>query len=80
MVLRRNAPVFVYANRCPQKGLPVDFPPGRFLDLTKTRILCTNHGALFRIEDGFCVSGPCAGTSLRRPATEVRNGTVTLVD
>lgn len=80
MILRRNDHVFVYANRCPHKGLPLDFRPGRFLDLTKTCILCTNHGALFRIEDGFCVSGPCAGTSLRRPATEVRNGTVTLVD
>ena len=80
MILRRNDHVFVYANRCPHAGLPLDFTPGRFLDLAKTHILCTNHGAVFRIEDGFCVSGPCAGTSLRRPATEVRNGTVTLVD
>ena len=80
MILRRNDHVFVYANRCPHKGLPLDFTPGRFLDHSKTHILCANHGALFRIEDGFCVSGPCAGESLRRPATEVRNGTVYLVD
>ncbi len=80
MILRRNDHVFVYVNRCPHARLPLDFKPGRFLDLTKTRILCTNHGALFRIEDGFCVSGPCAGTSLQRPATEVRTGTVYLVD
>ena len=80
MILRRNDHVFVYANRCPHKGLPLDFTPGRFLDHSKTHILCTNHGAVFRIEDGFCVSGPCAGESLRRPATEVLNGTVYLVD
>ncbi len=80
MILRRNDHVFVYVNRCPHAGLPLDFRPGRFLDLERTHSLCTNHGAVFRIEDGFCVSGPCAGESLRRRETEVRNGTVYLVD
>ncbi len=80
MILRRNDQVFVYANRCPHAGLPLDFRPGRFLDRAKTHILCTNHGAVFRIEDGFCIAGPCAGESLRRRETEVRNGTVYLVD
>ena len=32
MVLRRGATVFVYANRCPHVGLPLDFKPGQFLD------------------------------------------------
>ena len=27
-------------------------------------ILCATHGALFRIEDGHCLSGPCVGESL----------------
>ena len=80
MVLRRNDHVFVYVNRCPHAGLPLDFRPGQFLTRAKTQILCANHGAVFRIEDGFCVSGPCAGESLRHPATGVRNGTVYLVD
>ena len=80
MILRRDDHVFVYVNRCPHAGLPLDFRPGQFLTRAKTQILCANHGAVFRIEDGFCVSGPCAGTSLQRSATEVRNGTVYLVD
>ncbi len=80
MTLRRNDHVFVYVNRCPHAGLPLDFRPGQFLDRAKTHILCTNHGAVFRIEDGFCIAGPCAGESLRRRETEVRNGTVYLVD
>ncbi len=80
MALRRNDQVFVYVNRCPHAGLPLDFRPGQFLDRAKTHILCTNHGAVFRIEDGFCIAGPCAGESLRRRETEVRNGTVYLVD
>jgi nitrite reductase/ring-hydroxylating ferredoxin subunit len=26
--------------------------------------LCHQHGALYRLNDGKCVSGPCAGESL----------------
>jgi len=78
MAVRREGEVFVYVNRCPHRGLPLDFTPGRFLDSGHTHILCANHGALFRIEDGFCVAGPCAGASLRRPEMEVRDGTVYL--
>ena len=76
MVLRRKGRVFVYVNRCPHVGLPLDLKPGRFLDREKTFILCTNHGALFRIEDGTCVSGPCAGDRLEAAATEIRDGAV----
>ncbi len=31
MILRRNDHVFVYVNRCPHAGLPLDFRPGQFL-------------------------------------------------
>jgi len=27
-------------------------------------IQCATHGALFRIRDGYCVAGPCAGQGL----------------
>jgi nitrite reductase/ring-hydroxylating ferredoxin subunit len=26
--------------------------------------LCSSHGALFRIVDGVCIAGPCAGQRL----------------
>lgn len=76
MVLRRGDAVFVYANRCPHVGLPLDFRPGRFLDGEGRHILCTNHGARFRIEDGVCISGPCAGERLEAVEVEVRDGVV----
>ena len=31
MTLCRNDHVFVYVNRCPHAGLPLDFRPGQFL-------------------------------------------------
>ena len=80
MVLRRGGRAFVYVNRCPHVGLPLDLRPGRFLDRDGSHILCTNHGALFRIEDGLCVFGPCLGSRLQPVATDLRDGVVTLLD
>ena len=74
LAVRRGGRVFVYVNRCPHIGAPLDFRPGQFLNLEKTHILCANHGALFNIRDGCCVAGPCAGERLQAVAVEVRNG------
>ena len=76
MVLRRGEAVFVYVNRCPHLGLPLDFKPGQFLDPDRTLIQCANHGAQFQIEDGVCVFGPCMGRDLEAVPVEVRDGAV----
>lgn len=80
MVLRRGEAVFVYANRCPHVGLPLDFKPGQFLDPDRTLIQCSNHGAQFQIEDGVCVFGPCMGRDLEAVPVEVRDGAVYRAD
>ena len=80
IAVRRGRRVFVYRNVCPHQDLPLDFTPGRFLNAQATHILCANHGALFRIEDGVCVSGPCVDARLRPFATRVVGETVTWVE
>ena len=62
--IRKGAVVHVYVNSCPHIGLPLDPAPDRFLDAKKQVIVCSAHGARFRIEDGACISGPCYGESL----------------
>lgn len=62
--VRRGSHVRVYVNSCPHIGVPLDAVPDRFLDAKKQNILCSTHGARFRVEDGFCTSGPCYGESL----------------
>ena len=76
MALRRGKTVFVYVNSCPHVGARLDFQSGRFLNLERTHVHCSNHGALFRIEDGYCVRGPCAGKSLQSVEARVRDGEV----
>jgi nitrite reductase/ring-hydroxylating ferredoxin subunit len=72
-LIRRGGDIYAYENSCPHRGTPLDWRPDRFLDRDGSHILCATHGALFRIADGFCLSGPCAGAALRRVAV-VRRG------
>jgi len=37
----------------------------RFLDASASLIHCAQHGALFLIESGECVAGPCEGEQLQ---------------
>lgn len=74
--VRRGERVFVYVNSCPHIGVPLDWAPDRFLSTDATRIVCSMHGADFRIEDGFCTAGPCQGDSLEAVAVEIRDGVV----
>lgn len=75
-VLRCENGVRVYRNRCPHLGTPLNWTPDRFLDLARERIVCATHGAIFRIEDGVCISGPCEGDALEVVECEVRDGVV----
>jgi nitrite reductase/ring-hydroxylating ferredoxin subunit len=76
LAVRQGARVFVYVNACPHTGMPLDFKPGQFLNAERTLIQCSTHGAEFRIEDGFCISGPCEGDRLIPVASEIREGRV----
>lgn len=64
-IVRRGGTVRAYHNRCPHRGLNLDWVPDRFMDPAGEFLQCANHDALFRVEDGYCVSGPCAGMRLR---------------
>ncbi len=63
-VVRRGGRVFAYLNSCPHTGAPLDWVPDRFLNPDGDHIQCATHDALFRIEDGHCIAGPCAGAHL----------------
>ena len=74
VVRTRAGTIFAYRNRCPHTGAPMEWEPDQFLDYGGTAIQCGIHGALFRIEDGYCVSGPCARQSLQPVAVAERDG------
>ena len=79
IVVRKKNKVFVYVNSCPHIGTPLDFFPGRFLNPNKNLIMCSTHGALFRVNDGFCISGPCAEQSLPKVPINIVKGSIFLL-
>jgi len=66
LVVRRAGQVYAYKNRCPHRGVPLEWQPNQFLDPSASLIQCATHAALFLIESGECVAGPCAGQFLTR--------------
>ncbi|MBE7373756.1 Rieske (2Fe-2S) protein [Pseudomonas lopnurensis] len=65
IAIRRDGRLYLYENRCPHRGVPLEWLPDRFLDASGSLLQCATHGALFLIESGECVAGPCAGQALR---------------
>lgn len=76
LIARRGSAVHGYVNACPHVGSPLDWTPDRFMSLDGRYLQCATHGALFRVEDGECVRGPCAGAFLRPVALTVIDGQV----
>ena len=74
IVIRHGGSVFGYINSCPHVGTPLEIQPGRFLDKRGEHILCSTHGALFQIEDGLCIAGPCVNDRLSPVDLELRCG------
>jgi nitrite reductase/ring-hydroxylating ferredoxin subunit len=77
--VRQGDSVHVYRNRCPHAHAPLNWMPNRFLTRDKRHIICSAHGAMFEIDSGACVAGPCPGQALDRVASEVRGGEVWLL-
>lgn len=78
-LVRSGEEVFAYRNSCPHTGGPLDWMPDQFLDVDGELIQCATHDALFRLEDGLCVAGPCAGQALEAVPVDVQDGQVRLL-
>lgn len=76
--VRKRGKVFLYLNRCPHLGIALDWSTDSFLDNEGLYIRCANHGALFEIDTGTCIMGPCMGDALWTLEYSIRDGTLML--
>ncbi len=76
IVLRDAERVTAYVNLCPHFWIPLNVHelPTTF----RKHVLCANHYAAFRFADGYCVEGPCEGSSLEPVPLAVVDGRVTV--
>jgi nitrite reductase/ring-hydroxylating ferredoxin subunit len=79
-VVRRGATVAAYVNSCPHTRGPLDWTEHRFLNRARTHIICATHGAVFRLEDGHCIEGPCVGDRLTALKLALEGGVLRLLD
>ena len=68
IVVRKGGEVFGYLDACPHysSGTPMAWKRDAYLNGERTHLACHAHGALFDIETGECVIGPCLGQVLTR--------------
>ena len=77
-ITRKGGRVYAYENSCPHTGGPLDWTPNKFMDSDSGHILCATHAALFRVETGECLAGPCAGDWLRALRVDIEDGEIFL--
>ena len=75
-VVRQGDAVYGYVDRCPHMGLPLAHQLDDYLTDDGTLIECDWHGALFEVDSGRCVGGPCVGCELQRWPVEIAKGQI----
>ena len=74
--VKKDGQIFLYWNRCPHLGTPLEWEEDKFLDQDGALIICSTHGALFQIDGGRCLAGPCKGKHLQMIPFILDNGMV----
>ncbi len=77
--VKRDDVIYVYKNECPHLGINLEFQEDQFLDMDGALIQCSTHGALFEIETGNCLSGPCQGDSLTPIEYKIENNAIVVI-
>ncbi len=75
-LVREGSEVRGWIDSCPHNGWPLAVMDDLYLTRTGDRILCAAHGAVFRLGDGVCTAGPCAGEALTPWPVVVHGGWV----
>lgn len=73
IAIRQGEQVFIYENACPHLNIPLEWRADHFLSADQSLIQCNTHGALFTIDNGECISGPCHGRHLRCIPCSINN-------
>jgi nitrite reductase/ring-hydroxylating ferredoxin subunit len=76
LVVRWDKKLYGYVNRCPHQGVNLDWEHNQFFDPNGTRLICGKHGALFAVDTGECVDGPCSGARLEPVRLGILDGDI----
>jgi nitrite reductase/ring-hydroxylating ferredoxin subunit len=78
--VKKFGQIYLYENSCPHLGIQLEWTDDEFLDADGSLILCSMHGALFKIDDGLCIAGPCQGQALTTIEFQIDNDQIVIQD
>lgn len=64
-VVREGDSFFAYQNLCQHLPITLDLNDNSFFSHDKKHLQCQMHGAMYEIQSGKCIAGPCIGSNLR---------------
>lgn len=70
-IVHKDGQFHGFINRCPHSGVNLEWQEDQFLDRDQAFIQCSTHDALFEIETGHCIHGPCKGDNLTPVNVEI---------
>ncbi len=80
-LVKKDGQIYGYENACPHAGINLEWQEDDFLDINNEHIQCSVHGALFKIENGDCMGGPCNGEGLTSVKVQLDgDGNIQLLD
>ncbi len=77
-VVHKDGQFTAYLNRCPHTGVNLDWQEHQFLNMDNLYIQCSTHDALFEIDSGKCIAGPCVGDALDPVKLMIRDGIISV--
>ena len=75
-VVHKDGDFSAYINSCPHTGVNLEWQEDQFLDMDNMFIQCSTHDALFEIDTGVCIAGPCVGDHLEPVELVIEDGQI----
>lgn len=63
-VVKKGGKYYAYQNLCMHLPITLDLNDDDFFTYDKAHLQCHMHGAMYVVETGVCIAGPCEGTTL----------------
>ena len=79
ILVAKDHQIHAFRNQCPHAWVGLDAVDDLIISGCGQYLQCTSHFAQFRMHDGYCVYGPCAGQSLVPLQLTIKDGSIFLL-
>jgi nitrite reductase/ring-hydroxylating ferredoxin subunit len=64
LVVKKAGKFYAYQNLCQHLPITLDLNDDKFFNHENTHLQCHMHGAMYELDTGICIAGPCVGAKL----------------